>query len=157
MGVQQLQSRATVLCLKNIISQLPQHLATIIPHVTVVLHDQDCFMRRALGHDRSCLGLILRNRRMDAWEIEFDRRSFAYFTIYFDMAARLFGETIDLRQTKAGTVSYVLCREEGIEGLRQHVRGHPASTIGYSDHNVLAGYDLDLTHGVAFVEIDIRG
>src|SRR4051794_3177754 len=94
---------------------------------------------------------------MDAWEIEFDRRSFAYFTIYFDMPARLFGETIDLRQTKAGTVSYVLCREEGIEGLRQHVRGHPASTIGYSDHNVLAGYDLDLTHGVAFVEIDIRG
>ena len=114
-------------------------------------------MRRAPDHGRSCLGLILRNRCMDAREIEFDRRSFPYFAVYFDMPARLFRKTVDLGQTEAGTVSDVLCREERIEGLRQHLRGHPASTIGNGDHHVLAGHHLDLTHGIAFIEIDVRG
>src|ERR1700688_2450950 len=99
----------------------------------------------------------MRNRGMHTGEIQFDRRAFADFAVNFDVAARLLGKTVDLGQTQAGAMPYVLCCKERVEGSRQHVRRHPASTIRNSDHDVLARYDLDLTCRIALIEINICG
>ena len=54
-------------------------------------------------------------------------------------------------------MSHILCRKERIEGFRHHLGRHPTSTVRDSNHDVLAGHDLDLTCRIAFIEIDICG
>ena len=126
-GVEDRQRGAASIGFDDVVSQLPQRFATKGSDIRIIFDNQDRFGCRAASRQFRIFVLIMRLRRMDARKIKLDRSAYADLAIDLDMPTGLLGKAVNLRQSQAGAVPHIFCREKRIERFCLHVGGHSAS------------------------------
>src|SRR5262249_15153963 len=91
---------------------------------------------------RICLLRLLRNSVRDSVvdprQVDLEHGSEPRLTVNPNVAAALFHNTVDRRQSQAGSFTYFFRRKEGLEDSRLRLLVHAASGIADRQHDVFS-------------------
>src|ERR1700733_12768352 len=156
MGLHNLEGSDTIGRLQHPVSQLAQNAAGVRPDVDVIFNSENRLAIATLGNSRYRCGGLGRFIRIQARQINFDRRALSNLAVNSYVTAGLLHEAIDLGQTQAGAVTDILRGEKGLESLGYGFPGHANAVVGDGQHDVLARDPLRLTDRIALIERYVR-
>ncbi len=88
-------------------------------------------------------------------QVDFDRGPLAHLGIDSDVPAGLLDEAVDLAEAEACTLADLLCSEERVEGLGDHLLRHSGAGVCNRDKQVLARQYARLGGGIALIKVGI--
>src|SRR3954464_5799551 len=92
---------------------------------------------------------------MEAREIDLYGCSLAQLGIDLHVSTGLLHEAEDLAETKSGSLSDPLRREERIERFGDHIRRHATTCVGHRYHHILPRLDR-VFGGISIIKVAVR-
>ena len=90
-------------------------------------------------------------------QVDLEHGAVAGLAVDPDMPAALFHDSVNGRQAEAAALALFLRGEERLEDARSRRLIHAFAGVRHGDHDVVAGNDAGVIHGVGVVEIHGRG
>ncbi|MNS80419.1 hypothetical protein D3C72_1140980 [compost metagenome] len=139
-------------------AQFSQAFVNHVAHIVVIFHQHDHrrlrIVLRAVGSGfgslRGVRGAVITRQQQP------DRGALAHHAFQYRHAARLLGEPVDHRQAQPRALAQGLGGEEGIEGMGQHVRRHPAAHVRDGDFNELSWADAGIRTQRGLIQLRIQ-
>src|SRR5579885_1793068 len=87
-------------------------------------------------------------------QVDFESGAAAGLAVYGDVAATLFHDPVDGRESEAGAFPRLLGGEERLEDLCERFAVHAAPVIGHGEQDVRTGREFPVSGGAGLVKME---
>ena len=117
--------------------------------------DEENGLRAALGEGSRLRDAGFLHGAVDTGQVDLKGAALAELAVHPDVAAALFDDAVNGRETQTGAASTFLCSVEGLEDVHDGPAIHAHTGVGNREHDVAAGLHADMVFGVARIEIGV--